>query len=194
MSAPEPGSPVCVFRVDRSLLETLEAALGPPIDSYLNGWQVWIEPAELHPGDDPVEFEYRLHPPHGFRQPEGLSHHDLWDAVVEQLADGADRLMLGREHRTLPQLWVLLEVYPAFGERHTPGDVGAVAERMLGRAPLACGYVDHARLGSIWKRHKGGVDLPGALLAELGVHGAPDTPGHAAGSRRDVGQAPERPR
>lgn len=163
--------PTCVFTVDLDLIGTLEATLGPPIDSYLNGWQVWIEPLETlgHSPEEDVQLEYRLHPPVGFTQPRGLSHHDLWDAVVEQVASGRDRFVLGEEERSLDEVWVLLEVYPAFGEDLMPDALRGAVERVLGRAALACGAVDHARLGNLWKRTKGAIDLPAALLEELGL-------------------------
>ncbi len=160
--------PTCLFRCDAELLLALESSLGPPIDSYLMGWQVWIEPAELPGRSSPVELEYRLHPPPGFRQPEGLSHHDLWEAVVEQVVAGRTRLRLGEEERTLEELWLLLEVYPAFDDDPTPDEVRTAAEAALGRRATAAGYVDHERLGAQWKRSKGRFDLPRALLADLG--------------------------
>lgn len=162
-----------MFDVDRDLLERLEVGFGPPIDSYLNGWQVWIEPVETlgaSPEED-VQLEYRLHPPAGFRQPVGISHHDLWDAVVEQLADGRVELRLGEETRRLDEVWVLLEVYPAFGEDVAPEALRGTVESVLGRPAIAAGRVDHDRLGSAWKRTKGTFDLPAALLEALRAPG-----------------------
>ncbi len=161
--------PTCLFRCNSELLLALEGALGPPIDSYLMGWQVWIEPATLPGRRDPVELEYRLHPPAGFHQPGGLSHHDLWDAVMEQIAAGRMPLRLGEEERTLQDVWVLLEVYPAFEAALSPDAVRNAAETVLEQNAIAAGYVDHERLGARWKRSKGGFDLPGALFAELDV-------------------------
>ncbi|MDQ3931924.1 MAG: hypothetical protein M3252_03675 [Actinomycetota bacterium] len=116
-----------------------------------------------------VELEYRLHPPPQFRQPQGLSHHDLWDAVIEQIVAGKEHLRLGEEERSLEEVWRLLEVYPAFGEDPTPEALRDAAEAVLGRPALAAGYVDHERLGARWKREQGTFDLPSALLAEFGV-------------------------
>ncbi|MBW3577794.1 MAG: hypothetical protein KY462_08675 [Actinobacteria bacterium] len=161
--------PTCVFDVDADLLRALEAALGPPIDSYLNGWQVWLEPAQLPGHAEPVELEYRLHPPHGFSQPAGLSHHDLWDTVIQQVTEDAVDVEVGRETRRLHQLWVLLEVYPTYREPVTAEHLRAAVEEVLGRSSLAAGYVDHDALGARWKRTKGGFDLPGAIRAELEV-------------------------
>lgn len=165
--------PTCVFRCDAELVQALEATLGPPIDSYLMGWQVWLEPVEIAGRE--VELEFRLHPPGGFQQPEELSHHDLWDEVAQQLADGRGELELGDERRTLDEVWVLLEVYPAYGEPVTAQELREAAEEVVGRPATAAGRVDHARLGSRWKRHRsddgtgGDFDLPGALLEALGA-------------------------
>jgi hypothetical protein len=164
------GDPTCVFEVDRDLVLALESAYGPPIDSYLNGWQVWLEPSELEDAEgEPIVLEHRLHPPTGFRQPAGLSHHDLWDEVVTQLADGRDVLRLGEEERRLADVWRLLEVYPAHGDPVVPEELRAAAEGAIRRPAFAAGQVDHAGLGARWKRSKGAFDLPGALLDELGV-------------------------
>lgn len=157
--------PTCVFRCDAELVGSLEAAFGPPIDSYLMGWQVWVEPVDVE--DREVELEFRLHPPVGFEQPEGLSHHELWDEVVRQLAEGRERLDLGDEERTLDEVWVLLEVYPAYGDPVTPQELRHSAELALGRTATAAGRVDHGRLGAMWKRQRNEFDLPGALLEAL---------------------------
>lgn len=161
-----PTTPVAVFDVDAALLESLEAAFGPPIDSYLRGWQVWIEPIDPDAGDGP-ELEYRLHPPAGFALPEGVSHHDLWDEVITQAADGATTFALGGQTRDLDSLWVLLEVFPAFGDPLDPAEVAAVAAERLGRAARAHGHVDHERLGGRFRREGHDADLPTALLAAL---------------------------
>ncbi|MDP8958899.1 MAG: hypothetical protein M3N51_06810 [Actinomycetota bacterium] len=153
--------PTCVFEVDAGLIDALDSTFGPPIDSYVMGWQVWIEPA-----GEGVELEYRLHPPAGFTIPEGLSPEDLWDQVTSQLPGG--ELRLGEERRTLDQVWVLLEVYPAFGDPATPEQLRSWAEAALGRPALASGYVDHARLGGGWERRPGRFDLPSALREALG--------------------------
>ncbi|MDX1659071.1 MAG: hypothetical protein R3343_09655 [Nitriliruptorales bacterium] len=156
-----PTTPIAVFDVDRALLERLEAALGPPLDSYLMGWQVW-----LHEVDPEVELELRLHPPAGFEQPDGLSHHDLWDAVITQAAEGAEVFRLGDEQRELASLWQVLEVFPAFGEA-TVADVRSWSEELLGREAVGAAEVDHERLGGRWKRKGHDFDLAGALRAAV---------------------------
>lgn len=174
------STPVAIFDVDADLVRRLEAVLGPPIDSYLMGWQVWLVPVhDLAPdqaaGAD-VELEFRLHPPAGFEQPDGMSHHDLWNAVLAQLtsprADGT--LRLGTEQRPLDHVWTLLEVYPAFGEEVTPALVRGWAETLVGRPARGAGVIDHDRLGGRWKRRGPAFDLPAALRDEIGA--SPDPP------------------
>lgn len=157
--------PVAIFDVDLELLRALEGAFGPPIDSYLMGWQVWIVEVDETGGE--VELEYRLHPPAGFVQPEGLSHHDLWDEVMIQVGEEVHPFRLGEETRPLTSLWTLLEVFPAFGDEVTAGQVRRWAERALDRPALAAGKVDHERLGGQWKRRGHELDLPAALRAAL---------------------------
>lgn len=168
------GTPVALFDVDAELLLALEGAFGPPIDSYLMGWQVWIVEVDAADAPDGLELEYRLHPPAGFEQPAGgegspFSHHDLWDEVLLQVGEGRDVLELGAETRELAGVWVVLEVYPAFGDEVTAAQVRAWAETALGRPAVASGEVDHDRLGGEWKRRGHAVDLPAALRAALGA-------------------------
>ena len=48
----------CVWRVQADLVNALDAQLGPPVDSYVNGTQTWL--TEDGPGG--VALEWRLHP------------------------------------------------------------------------------------------------------------------------------------
>jgi hypothetical protein len=161
--------PVAIFDVDLDLVRALESAFGPPIDSYLMGWQVWLVEVEQAGREEAVELEYRLHPPAGFAQPARLSHHDLWDEVMVQVADDRHPFELGEETRELSSLWTLLEVFPAFGEEVTPDEVRAWSEAALGRPATAWGEVDHERLGGAWKRRGHALDLPKALREALGA-------------------------
>ncbi len=161
-------TPVAIFEVNSALLEALEAAFGPPLDSYLMGWQVWLVEVEAPDAPPDCELEYRLHPPGDFTQPAGLSHHDLWDEVMVQVADGIHPVRCGEETRSVASLWTLLEVFPAFGEDVTAEQVRRWSQDALGRAALAAGDVDHERIGGRYTR--GRVrDLPQALRAALGV-------------------------
>jgi hypothetical protein len=155
----------CVWRADAALVAALDEHLGPPVDSYLNGSQVWL--AEVGPGGCALEF--RLHPVAGYRLADGLSHYDLWEQVVAALAAGAppDALPLGDETRALTSLWDGLECFAAYGDELEPAPLAAAAGAAIGIAPGVAGLVDHARVGGEWERTKGGVSIIDLLVAEL---------------------------
>lgn len=159
--------PTCVWRVEPALIERLDARLGPPLDSYVRGWQVWLEPN----GPDGVTLEWRLHPPAGFAMPAGVNPHDLFGEVLQGLADAdapaSDPLPLGRERRPLAGVWEVLEAFPAFEDCDLDRLVGGVAEALGGWTPDAAGRVDHVRLGDLWKGRKGDFSVGQALLEQL---------------------------
>ena len=161
------GIPVCVYRVDPPLIELLDERLGPPLDSYVRGWQVWLEPN----GPDDIVLEWRLHPPGRFRMPRGVNPHDLFDVVLQGIADTdrdpAAAFATGEERHTLAQIWEVLEVFPAYGDPATPGQVAEAAAEALSRPPDAQGYADHQRLGEEWKGKRGDFSVGQALLRAL---------------------------
>ena len=160
------GIPTCVYRVDAALIEQLDARLGPPLDSYVRGWQVWLE----HNGPAEERLEWRLHPPARFRMPRGVNPHDLFDVVLQGLADGDDpaaAFAAGKEQRTLAQIWEVLEVFPADGDDIDPHALSAAAQAALGRVPDAAGRVDHDRLGDLWKGRHGDFSVGAALFETL---------------------------
>ena len=162
------GTPTCVYRVDKALVELLDASLGPPLDSYVRGWQVWLE----HNGPLGQRLEWRLHPPARFRMPAGVNPHDLFDVVLQGLADVSDPLTdafpAGREQRTLAEVWEALEVFPADGDDIAPDSLaGTVSATLQGRRPDGAGYADHDRLGDLWKGKHGDFSVGAALLETL---------------------------
>lgn len=162
------GTPTCVYRVDAALLELLDASLGPPLDSYVRGWQVWLE----HNGPAGERLEWRLHPPARFRLPRGVNPHDLFEVVLQGLADvedpATDAFPAGTEHRTLGGTWEVLEVFPADGDDIDPVALSAAAASVLGgRPPDAAGRADHDRLGDLWKGSSGDFSVGAALLQTL---------------------------
>ncbi len=166
----------CVYRVDAGLIELLDARLGPPLDSYVRGWQVWLEPNG--PGGETLE--WRLHPPAAFTMPAGVNPHDLFDLVLQALADAdhpdVEPLPLeageagrgGAPQLTLRQIWEVLEVFPADGDPVDPQALAAATAAALGgRRPDAAGMADHDRLGDVWKGRRGDFSVGAALLETL---------------------------
>jgi hypothetical protein len=158
----------CAYRVDAALIERLDRDLGPPLDSYVRGWQVWLEPN----GPDGETLEWRLHPPARFRMPRGVDPHDLFGEVLQGLAGLADpdtqSMPLGREERALSGVWEALEVFPTFGDEMEPHALARAAATALdGRPPDVAGRVDHARMGDQWKGRRGDYSVGAALFAQL---------------------------
>ena len=166
------GVPTCAYRVDPALVELLDERLGPPLDSYVRGWQVWLLPN----GPAAEVLEWRLHPPARFHMPRGVNPHDLFDVVLQGLAEasgagteGADAsLQTGRERRVLSELWEVLEVFPAYtAEVDLDRLVAAVAGALGGRRPDVAGRADHSRLGDAYKASRGDFSVGRALLDAL---------------------------
>lgn len=158
--------PTTVWRISPALVDALDERLGPPVDSYVNGSQTWL----TDDGPGGVTLEWRLHPVAGYEAPAGLSHYDLWERVVTQLAAGADpaALTLGEEVRPLASLWDGLECFPAHGDDVEPQPLAGAATAALGVPPDASGLADHDAVGDAWERAAGRVSIVGELLAQLG--------------------------
>jgi hypothetical protein len=144
------------------LVAALDRELGTPVDSYVNGSQTWFT------GDEQT-LEWRLHPVGAFTMPDGLSHYDLWERVVDQLAGGgsADAIELGRETRPLAGLWDGLECFPAYGDDLEPATLASRATELLGIAPGLCGLVDHDQIADAWEATHGAVSIVRLLGDQL---------------------------
>ena len=154
-----------LWLVDAELVSALDARLGPPIDSYLNGSQTWLTPD----GPGGVELEWRLHPVARYRTPGGLSHYDVWESVVGALAQDVDpdALPLGSERVALTNLWDGLECFAAYGDEIEPATLAAAATEALGITPDASGLVDHEAIADAWEKARGSVSIVAALFGQL---------------------------
>ncbi len=160
-------NPTCAYRVDADLVELLERQLGPPLDSYVMGWQVWLEPN----GPRGITLEWRLHPPARFRMPRKVNPHDLFEVVLQGIASvddpATEPFETGAERHVLGEIWEILEVFPAYDDEATPDELVEAASAALGRRPDVAGYVDHARLGDLWKSSRGNLSVGQVLLSDL---------------------------
>jgi hypothetical protein len=158
-------SAACVWHVDGPLVLALDAMLGPPVDSYVNGTQTWL----TDDGPNGVTLEWRLHPVASYQLPKELSHYDVWEEVVAALSSDVtpDAIPLGTARRALATLWDGLECFPAYGDDVEPAPLAAAAGAAIGRAPDACGLVDHDRIGIAWEQAQGRRSLTAMLLEEL---------------------------
>lgn len=143
------------------LIGALDARLGQPVDSYLNGSQTWFSGEEQ-------TLEWRLHPVASFALPRALSHYDLWERVVDGLQTGGDEaLVLGEETRSLDSLWDGLECFPAYGDDLEPATLARRATELLELAPALSGLVDHDRIGDAWEHAHGAVSIVHLLADQL---------------------------
>ncbi len=144
------------------LVGALDARLGPPVDSYVNGSQTWFSGEEQ-------TLEWRLHPVAAFVAPRGITHYDLWERVVDELEAGRspDALVLGPETRPLSSLWDGLECFPAYGDDLEPATLSRRAIELLEVAPDLCGLVDHDRVADAWETTKGAISIVRLLADQL---------------------------
>ena len=158
-----PRVATAVWTITPELVLALDAQLGPPVDSYVNGSQTWLA------DNGPVTLEWRLHPVAGYRPPAGVSTYDIWESVVAQLSAHTDphALHLGDEVRPLTGLWDGLECYAAYGDDIEPQQLAQSAAAQLDRPPDRFGLVDHEAIGDEWERASGAVSIVALLLAQL---------------------------
>lgn len=166
MATPSERVASALWWISPEVVLALDARLGPPVDSYLNGSQTWLV------DDGPITFEWRLHPVGGFELPTDLSHYDLWEQVVARLSSDevADNISLGSEARRLRDLWDGLECFVAFSDGDgdvEPANLARMAAERLGLTPDLCGMVDHEVIAEGWVRSGRGASIVEMLAKEL---------------------------
>jgi len=147
----------CVWRATPELIVALDDRFGEPVDTYVNGSQVWLR--EDGPGG--LTVEWRLHPVPGYRRPAGVETSDVFSTTALALATGRD------PPAPPEQLWEGLEAFSAYGEEVEPAPLAAAAAEALGIPPDASGLVDHEAVGDAWERTGGTVSIITALLEQL---------------------------
>lgn len=151
------ATPTCVWRATPELLVALDDRFGQPLDTYVNGSQVWL----LDNGPGAITIEWRLHPVAGFIRPRAITTEELFPAVALALAQGTEPVA------PLEQLWEGLEAFPAYDDETEPALLRASTTEALGIVPDACGLVDHRAVGDEWERQRGAVSIVAALLDQL---------------------------
>jgi hypothetical protein len=157
-----PGAPLvasCVWRAAPELIVALDARFGVPVDTYVNGSQVWIR--EDGPGG--ALLEWRLHPVAGYRRPASVATEEVFAAAALALATGAT------PPAPLPALWEGLEAFAVSPDDGIePQPLAAAATEAIGLAPDAVGLVDHEGIADEWERTGGRVSIVAGLLAQIG--------------------------
>jgi hypothetical protein len=144
--------PCCVWRTTASLPGIVLGSLGDPVDSYVNGSQVWID----DDGPNGVGIEWRLHPVAGYVRPEGHTT----SGVFADVATGSAAL-------DPMSLWDGLEAFPAYHEAIEFDALREWVVRRLGIEPAASGRADHDAIADRWERSGRQTSIVNELIAEL---------------------------
>jgi hypothetical protein len=144
----------------------LDGLFGDPVDSYVNGSQVWLR----DDGPGGATIEWRLHPVAGYRRPPALDTYEVFSQVALALGTGQPPPV------DPARLWDGLEAFPAYDDEVEPAPLASAVAAALGIPPDATGLVDHSRIADEWEHTGGQVSIVADLLSQLG------TPDHRAGS------------
>ena len=150
--------PTCVWKASPELLLTLDARFGEPVDTYVNGSQVWLR--DDGPAGEAIE--WRLHPVGGYRRPDGLATEEVFDVVTAALATESEPPV------PLDRLWEGLEAFAAYDDELEPAILSAACTASLGMPPDAAGLADHDLIGDRWEQSGGATSIVTALLDQLG--------------------------
>jgi len=150
-------TPTCVWLASPALIVALDHRFGEPVDTYVNGSQVWLRPDGPHE----ITIEWRLHPVAGYRRPPGVGTNEVFETVAYALAAGEELAT------PLDRLWDGLEAYPAYGDEIEPAPLVAAATAALGLPPDAAGLVDHQPIGDAWEHSQGGISIIAEVLRQL---------------------------
>jgi hypothetical protein len=144
--------PCCVWRTTAELLGVVLEKLGDPVDSYVNGSQVWID----DDGPAGIGIEWRLHPVAGYVRPEGQTTSGVFADVATGVA-ALDPVLL----------WDGLEAFPAYHEETTPEVLRSWVVARLDVEPTAYGCANHDAIADRWERSGRQTSIVNELVAEF---------------------------
>jgi hypothetical protein len=149
-----------VWRISAQLLVALDDRFGEPVDSYVNGSQVWLRTDGVN--DETIE--YRLHPVGGYVRPKGLSTDQVFSHTALACAQNEAAVA------PIETLWDGLEAFVAFDDEGplTPDVLADIGRAQLGIEPTAWGMVDHEGIALRWEKSVRTTSIMGELLEQLG--------------------------
>ena len=149
--------PTVVWTLTPELLMALDERFGEPVDTYVNGSQVWLRP------DGPAAevIEWRLHPVAGFQRPPRASTDTLFSSCALAVATGELPVA------PIDELWGGLEAFIAYDEDVEPPQLLASTVAALGVPATAWGLVDHDGVADRWVRSAGQTSIITELLQQL---------------------------
>ncbi|HVE93752.1 MAG TPA: hypothetical protein VNB24_02440 [Acidimicrobiales bacterium] len=147
----------CVWGITPALVIALDDQFGEPLDTYVNGSQVWMR----EEGPNELVVQWRLHPVASYQRPRGLATEEVFSVTALALAQGEPTAA------PLEQLWDGLECFPAYDSGIEPATLAGLAVEALGIPPDAYGLVDHEQIADTWENSRGAISIVAALLAQL---------------------------
>jgi hypothetical protein len=159
MSGSVPLVATALWLVSSDLIVALDERFGEPIDSYVNGSQVWLRAD----GPGGITIEYRLHPIGGYERPKGTRTEDVFSRTALSLATGEQPIA------PLASLWEGLEAFVAFADEG-PLPASKLAEiggQALGIGADYLGEADHEGIAVRWQQSQRHTSIVQELVAQL---------------------------
>ena len=149
--------PTVVWLITPHLIITLDERFGEPVDTYVNGSQVWLR--EDGPAGEVIE--WRLHPVPGYERPRRATTEGLFESCALALASGEPPLA------PIETLWEGLEAFIAYDDELEPAELLNCTVSALGIAADAWGVADHEGIAVRWADSQRRTSIVGDLLKEL---------------------------
>jgi hypothetical protein len=148
-----------VWLVSSALIVALDEHLGEPVDTYVNGSQVWLRPD----GPRGITIEYRLHPVGGYERPTGLKTDEVFSRVALALATGEAPIA------TPETLWGGVEAFVAFDDEGPlePAGLAQIGLEAFGIPADHFGHADHERIAVRWQQSDRRTSIVDDLVAAL---------------------------
>jgi hypothetical protein len=148
-----------VWVISPELLIALDEQFGEPVDSYVNGSQVWLRTD----GPNAETIEYRLHPVGGYVKPKGVPTDQIFSKTALACAKGEEPPAAPAE------LWGGLEAFIAFDDEGplSPLRLSEIGLANLSIAATVWGMVDHEGIALRWEKSVRATSIVDELLAQL---------------------------
>jgi hypothetical protein len=163
MPSVPPSSPLLVstvvWKISPELLIALDDRFGEPLDSYVNGSQVWLRTD----GPNAETIEYRMHPVGGYERPSGMQTDQVFSNIALSVAQEENPVV------PIELLWDGLEAFVAFDDEGplAPTALADIGRVQLGLEPTAWGMVDHEGIALRWEKSGRATSIMGELLGQL---------------------------
>lgn len=148
-----------LWKITPELLVALDDRFGEPIDTYVNGSQVWLRTD----GPNEETIEYRLHPIGGYVKPKGVATDQVFASCALACAQQTE------PPAPIDTLWEGLEAFIAFDDEG-PLSSAVLADVGAGTIGIECtahGMVDHEGIAQRWEKSVRATSIVSELIEQL---------------------------